>query len=251
MKKNKVILILLIAIGFANCAEEKHKFPIEKRFWDLNDYDKAILDLRFGYLNDEKKPTFDDPEQRIIVKKLTDEQNFKVVLDDTELGLKHKNKVATEFFSHWKDMSSIYQERDRKDMYVYGKEMLAVWQFGLGLQLRYFKLGNDEIIEGSDDPNSKEIRNLVNSNVNTLTTNYTYYLSLVNEEKSLTKKEQDIYANGISKYFTDLVELYPNAKYDSLKEKASLMLNKTESNSIKSALTKLIALIDSKKVKKE
>ena len=160
--------------------------------------------------------------------------------------MKHKSNIATAFFDQWKDMSGIYTTRDRKDMYIYGKEMLAVWHFGLSLQLRYFKLGNDEIIESSDNPFSRETQNLINSNVNTLIKNFSYYLGVVNEENSFFEKEKDFYAKGIDLYFSKLINLYPNAKYDYLKEKASLMLKKTETNSIKSSLTNLITLIDSK-----
>ena len=111
MMKIKYILFAFICLTLTYCATEEHKFPLDKRYWDTNDYDKVILELRYGYENDERKPTFDSPEQRIIVQKLTDEQNFKIVLNDKELGLKHKNDLATEFFNHWKDIESGYGDQ--------------------------------------------------------------------------------------------------------------------------------------------
>lgn len=69
-------------------------------------------------------------------------------------------------------MSDIYSVTDRRDQYPYEKEFLAVWHFGLGLQLKYFKLGNDYILESADDPNSPRITNKVESNVKTLIRNY-------------------------------------------------------------------------------
>lgn len=243
MIKIKHIVLAFICLTFANCKTEEHQFPIEKRYWDLNDYDKAILELRFGYESDEKKPTFENPEKRIIVQKLTDQQNFKIVLNDKELGLKHRNDVATKFFAHWQDMHQIYQETDRKDKYLYDIEMLAVWQYGLSLQLDYFKLGNDQIKENADDPNSKRVKNTINSNIKTLINNYIIYLNEINDEKAFTKKGKSKLAEGIDKYFNELIELYPESNYSGMKRKAELMLKKSESDKIKASLTKLIKLI--------
>ena len=145
MKIIKYSLLIILYLILSSCKTENHEFPIEKRYWDLSDYDDAILELRYGYKDDESLPTFDNPENRIIVEKLTDHQNYKVVLDDKELGLKHRNEVASTFFNKWKDMNKIYSDTDRKDNYIYEEEMLKVWHFGLELQLKYFKLGNDQI----------------------------------------------------------------------------------------------------------
>ncbi len=244
MKKIKYFLLAFVCLTLASCNTEKHEFPLDKRYWDLNDYDKVILELRFGYDNDEKKPTFDNPEKRMVVEKLTDEQNFKIILNDKELGLKHRNNVATEFFKHWKDMHDIYQATDRKDQYLYEKEMLAVWQYGLSLQLVYFKLGNDQIKESADDPNSSIVKNTINSNIETLISNYIIYLDEINNENAFTEEGKTKFAKGINTYFLKLIALYPEANYNGMKKKAELMLKKSQSNKIKSSLTKLIESIN-------
>ncbi len=247
MTKIKYFLLAFVCLTLTNCKTEEHEFPLDKRYWDANDYDKVILELRFGYENDEKKPTFDNPEQRIIVQKLTDEQNFKIVLDDKELGLKHRNNVAKELFNHWRDMHQIYQATDRKDKYLYDIEMLAVWQYGLSLQLDYFKLGNDNIKENADDPNSSSVKNSIDSNIATLISNYIIYLDEINDEKAFTEDGKKKLADGIDIYFSELIALYPKANYNGMRKKAELMFKKSESDNIKSSLTKLIELIDSKK----
>lgn len=145
MKIIKYAFLAIICLTITNCKTEEHEFPLDKRYWEVQDYDKVNLELRFGHNDDEKLPTFDNPEKRIIVEKLTDHQNYNVVLDDKELGLKHRNDVATKFFEQYKDMSQIYTARDRKDNYLYDIEMLAVEHFGLGLQLKYFKLDKIKI----------------------------------------------------------------------------------------------------------
>ena len=251
MEKIKYVLLAIICLTLTNCKTKEHKFPLDKRYWDTNDYYDVIFELKYGYENDEKKPTFDNLKQRIIVEKLTDHQNYKVVLDDQELGLKHRNDVATEFFKQYKKMNRIYTARDRKDNYIYDKEMLAVEHFGLGLQLKYFKLGNDQIKENADDPNSSRVKNNINSNIETLIKNYIIYLDKINNEKAFTTKGKSKLAEGIDKYFSQLIELYPGANYRGMKKKAKLMLKKSESDKINSSLTKLIELIDSKKKTEE
>ncbi|MCL5246231.1 hypothetical protein M4I21_10460 [Cellulophaga sp. 20_2_10] len=246
MKKIKSLVFVLLCILLVNCKTEKHQFPTDKRYWNLEDYKSAVLHLNFGYEPDEKLPSFNDPETRIIVEKLTDPQNFKIVLDDNELGIKHRNDIAEKFFLEWKGMTDIYTATDRKDKYLYEKEMIAVWQFGLGLQLRYFKLGNDQIKESADDPNSARVQNNINSNVNTLIENYLFYIDEINNEKAFSDQGIAKLVEGIDTYFPELINLYPDANFYPLKTKAELMLKKSESENIKKSLTNIIALINSK-----
>ncbi|MEO9512447.1 MAG: hypothetical protein ABJN84_17195 [Flavobacteriaceae bacterium] len=246
MIKIKSIFLSTLCFLILSCNEkEKHSFPIEKRFWDTEDYRAANLELNYGYDSDEKLPSFDDPETRMIVEKLVDHENYKIVLDDKELGIKHRNRVAEKFFRQWKDMTEIYQAMDRKDNYLYDKEELAVFEFGLGLQLRYFKLGNDQILENADDPDSENVN--INLNIQTLIENFNIYLDKINEEKAYSEDGKKMIAKGIDKYFTNLVELYPNANYKTMLKKIDLMNAKSKSQEIKSSLSKLKTLIESKK----
>lgn len=247
MKKIKLLSLVSLFL-FLNCETEKQKFPIDKRYWTPDDYVSIIRTLKYGYKSDDKLPTFNNPETRIVVEKLTDQQNFKIVLTDTELGLSYKNEVATSFFDRWRDMNGIYDAVDRKDKYIYEKEMLAVWHFGLKLQLYYFKLGNDKIIQESDDPESNATKRNVLSNANTLIKNYTIYLDEINHEKYYSESGLDSYAKGIDLYFEELVELYPNANYENMLRKIDLMAKKSNSEKVKSSLNNLKKNIESKKV---
>ena len=74
-----------------------------------------------------------------------------------------------------------------------------------------------------------------------------FYLDEINNEKSYSSIGLDLISQGIDKYFTDLVNLYPNSDYDNLKEKIILLANKTKSENIKNSLLKLQKLIESKK----
>ena len=243
---NRLLILLFTGLSILGCGSEENEFPIDKPYWDLNDYDNIIRKLKYGYKDDEKIPSFDDPDTRIVVEKLTDQKNFRVILEDRELGLKHKSEVSRRFFDDWKNMSDIYNLRDRQDKYVYDEEMLAVWHFGLGLQALYFKLNNDEILESADDPNSTKITNLVESNVSTMISNYLAYLDEINDEDAFTKEGKSKLAEGIDRYFISLVEKNPNANFSNLKKKSELLIKKSESENIKSSLKNLIDLIDSK-----
>ncbi|MBW8244810.1 hypothetical protein K1F50_18525 [Muricauda oceani] len=245
MPKIKFTLLTLLCVVLTSCkTKEKHEFPLEKRYWDENDYKEVVFELNYAYDEDEKLPTFDNPQTKPIVEKLTDQQNFIVVLDDQELGLKYKNQIAEKFFKQWQEMSDIYSVTDRKDQYPYEKEFLAVWHFGLALQLKYFKLGNDYILESADDPNSIRVTNKVESNVKTLIRNYLIYLDLIDHEDTFTEEGKGILAEGIDKYFAQLLKLYPDSDYSEMKQKSESMLKKSESDQIKSSLNSLIETID-------
>lgn len=245
MKNSVFIAFMTLSLCFISCKEEP-KFPLDKKYWDTNDYDNAIREIKYNTKQGEKYPTFDDPETKQLLEKLTDEENFKVILDDKELGIKHKSEVAQEFFNQWKSMNDIYTEIDRTDRYVYEKELVEIQNFGLELQIKYFKLGNDAIIEKSDDPNSQEVKNVVNSNVNSLVDNMMIYLDAINAEKSFSKVGLDLISSGIDKNFTELIQVYPDFDYSRLLEKIDLLLNKTKSENIKQSLLKIKQLIESK-----
>lgn len=248
MKNNKIIFLSLLILCLVGCKKES-EFPVDKKYWTVEDYDNVTRELKYAN-EDEKLPTFDDPDTKIIVEKFTDEENFRVVLDDNQLGLKHRSEIGQEFFNKWKDMITVYNAIDRTDKYIYEREYLEVYNFGLELQIKYFKLGNDQIIERADDPNSVGVINTVNSNTETLVNNMMLYLDEINNEKAFTNVGLDLISNGIDKSFTELVNTYPNYDYSDLIVKIDLMLKKTKSDNIKQSLTKLKDLIESKKIKK-
>lgn len=241
MKKTNLLFLAIFMMLGMSCETEQPKFPITKRYWTPSDYTFVIRELKYGYKKDERLPSFSDPNTRVIVEKLTDQQNYKVVLTDSELGLKYKSEVATEFFNQWRDMSSVYDAVDRKDKYIYEKEMLAVWHFGLQLQLYYFKLGNDEMIKDADSPDERQTKYNVTSNVNSLINNFTYYLDEVNRENQYSENGLQVYAKGIDNYLTQLVEIYPGDydEYPKMITKIDLLLKKVQSSVVRNSLENL------------
>lgn len=226
------------------CDKKNDKFPLDKRFWTVDDYTEVILELRYGYKDGEKLPTLDDSETQQIVQKFIDTENFKVVLNDKELGTKHKSEVAVAFFDKWKDMINIYSDLDKKDKYIYEIEYIETYKFGLELQLFYFRLGNEEILASSDDPNSDYIKNIIDSNINTMVNNFSFYLDDINKEDAFSENGKKIYSEVANKYFIKLIEENPKANYDSLKEKIILMESKSKSETIKTALKNILSKIE-------
>ena len=247
MKINSTFLVIVTCLILLSCDKKTDIFPIEKRYWNVDDYENVIREIKFGVDSEDKVPNLSNPETKVIVEKLTDEENFKVVLDDNQLGLKHKNDVGKGFFNVWRDMMSIYNVMDRQDKYIYEIEHINSFKFGLGLQLRYFKLGNDNMIENADDKNDSSTINNVNSNINALISNYEIYLDEINNENAYSENGRNAYAEGINKYFSELLKLYPNADYSSMKTKIELMIKKAKSPIIITALNKILSLIPSDK----
>lgn len=239
--------ILFFVLGSSivfGCKNESDSLN-DKKYWDANDYATVINQIKYNSKPDEKLPTFDNPETKALLEKLTDEENFRVVLDDNELGIKHRSEVAQQFFDEWKKMSDIYTEIDRTDKYLYEVEFIEIWNFGLELQLKYFKLGNEAIIEKSDDPNSANVKNTTNTNIDALVNNMIIYLDEINNEKSYSEVGLNLMADGITKNFVSLINTYPKHDFNDLGEKVNLMLNKTKSENIRKSLTTVKLLLES------
>lgn len=247
---NKILnttALILLAILFTNCNSKSHNFPpIEKRYWTVEDFENAVNEIMYNYKDDEELPTFNNVETAPILNKILDTENFKVILLDNELGLKYKSEVGEKFFETWRNINNRYSDLDRKDKYIYENEHIAVNNFGLELQLHYFKIGNEEIINRTEDPNSKKIKDILDSNINTLINNYILHLDEINNENSYSDIGKKQLAERIDKYFSMLVNEYPNSDFNNLKRKSELFLKKTNTAEIKNSLEKLINLIDSK-----
>ena len=242
MRNNLLLALCVLILG--GCSGKYSDIPLEKRYWTVEDYETVIHKIRFQ--NDEEElPTFDNPETRLILEKLTDEQNFIVVLDDETLGVKYRNEVGSIFFDEWRSMNKIYWGMDRQDKYLYPLELIKCYNFGLGLQLRYFELGNDDMRENSLNPDDKDIKKTITRNVRTLIGNYNNYLSIVKNEDAFSEAAILAYADGLDTYFTQLIALYPKANFNETKSKLELLKEKTQSDEVDSSADKIITLIDS------
>ena len=179
-----------------SCNNKNEKFPIEKRYWDIEDYENVVREIRYNSNAEESLPRFSDPETSVIIEKLTDEENFRVVLNDKELGLSHKSETAEKFFETWRSLNETYSSLDKKDMYIYETEFLEIWKFGLELQQEYFKLGNQKIDENSDG--SERVKEVLNDNTQTLINNSIIFLDNIINEKQFTSEGKKLIAEIIT-----------------------------------------------------
>lgn len=247
---NRIVIPALTFLFFTAACESgpdyNELYRLNKQYWDAADYENAVYKIN-GTAPDQKKPSYGVPEKAQIFQKLVDKQNLQVVAEDDALGLKHRAEFASRIFDVYRMMVDAYSNLDREDKYVYPQELVDILKFGLYLQVHYFELGNQEMLQSADDPNDVGIQSTVKQNIQTLVGNYTIYLDYVKREKSFPAETVKSYADGINEYFPALIDAYPNANYTQMRSKAEDMLNKAESPDLKTALTNLIAKIDANK----
>lgn len=254
--KNKITSLfafLLITILLISCNEKSsHNYPpLDKRYWTIEDFENASREIQYNYSGEDELPNFKNSETKPILDKLLDTNNFKVVLEDNELGIKYRNEIATRFFEAWRNISNTYSSLDKKDKYIYEDEHIAVINYGLELQLYYFKLGNEEIKKSSEDPNYSNVQNTIKSNVNILVNNFLNFLDEINNEDSYSNNGKVLFANTIDKNFTSLINENPNADFVKLKQKLELFIKKTNSPEIRNTLENLLKLVLSKQEQTE
>lgn len=248
MKKISFI-ILSIFFLFTSCNEKNEKYPIEKRYWDVEDYKNVVGEIRYNSNPEESLPRFNDSETSVIIEKLTDEENFRVVLNDKELGLSHKSETAQKFFEVWRSLNETYATLDKKDMYVYEIEYLEIWKFGLELQQEYFKLGNKNIDENSDG--SESVKEVLDENTQTLINNSMIFLDNIINEKQFTTEGKKLIGEIIANSFTKLIEENPTADFTNLKNKITLLNRKISDPAILESLNSLSTVLNKTKPKTE
>ena len=248
MKKITIIILSVLSI-FTSCNEKNEKYPIEKRYWDIEDYENVVGEIRYNSNPDESLPRFNDPETSVIIEKLTDEENFRVVLNDKELGLSHKSETAEKVFEVWRSLNETYAILDKKDMYVYEIEYLEIWKFGLELQQEYFKLGNQKIDENSDG--SESVKAVLNENTQTLISNSIIFLDNIVNEKQFTTDGKKLIVEIITNTFTKLIEENPEADFTNLRNKINLVSKKITDTTILESLNSLSTVLNKTKPKTE
>ncbi len=239
-------LLLLIFISIFSCNKKDSEYPLEKRYWTVNDYQNVIRHIKYG-LKPNQIPTFNNPENKIVVEKLVDQNNYAVILDDKELGINYKHEIAEEYFRVWQDLLTIYDDFDKQDKYQFEEEYLKAWHFGLNLQIKYFSLGNESIKKGSDESDSFYTNSTIKSNHKTLIENFNIYLDKLNNEDSFSTKGIILFNYGIKKHVRNIIESIPVADFGSMTYKIDSLLKKTKNESTKKELASILNLIKSKK----
>jgi hypothetical protein len=242
----KIALFLTVAVALmTGCGGSRtDKFPMEKPFWSPDDYYNAIMEIEFQTPQGEKYPTLTDPETAPIFNKLINRENISVVVDDTTLGIRHRAEFASKMFDEYRKMVNLYHVMDREDKFVYASELVEILRFGLYLEIPYFKLGNDEILQEADD--STQVKSNIKSNEKTIVSNFNLYLDFINKEQSFSSESLQLFATGIDEEFTKLMQTFPDANYAGMLTKATAMQKKATNPSVKSSLENLITKLKAK-----
>lgn len=248
MKKSSSLFFALILTSLftsSGCGSDPNEgYHIEKRYWDAADYHNALSIIQFRNQGPVKLPCYSIPAQTPIFRKLVDVNNFKVIMEDNELGLDFREKYSQEMFDNCRELSQLYQARDNQDKFIYSKELAEIMNFHKEFQISYFKLGNEKIKKEADDPNAPDVIKIVRLNEQTLVDNYTNNLDFIKYEKGFSDEALAIYVAGVDKYFKQLISDFPDSDYTAMLTKATLMQQKAEATIVKSMLTNLIVLLD-------
>jgi hypothetical protein len=234
---NKVQSLLMVLI-FATLFACESRFPVDKRFWDPNDYRKVWHELNYKTPKGEEYPRFSNPETAEVVKKMVDRQNYEIILEDSELGLNYRSEVSQEFFEHIKSIIALYHGMDIQDKFIYAEELAELRKFFLGFQIVYFRIGNENIASQSDDSST------IKRNEQMIIGNFINYLEDLRREKAYGPYAVNL-AEAISTHFTKLIETFPNGNYAGMLATAKTMQEKVQTPEIKKALSELITKLES------
>jgi hypothetical protein len=237
---------IVLAMLIISCNTVSNKFHMEKKYWDLEDYSSALSAIRYDIPADEKLPCLADEETSKIFEKLVDKQNILVVADDNSLGITHRAKFTSEMFNYFKSMHEAYDDIDKQDKFVYPMELVAIKDFGMFLQIYYFKLGNDEIIKNASNPEEPETITLLKSNSQTIVDNFQNQIDILVKEEAFSMDAMEKYSHAIDTNFAKLIATFPNANYSELSMSVDRILKKAKSSAIINSLSKLQGLLTEK-----
>ena len=240
----KSVCLVLSSIIVFSCGD--NRFPMDKRYWTPEEYQNAIFQIEYHTPEGEEFPRLSNPETAPIFRKLVDAENYKVVLEDSELGLNFKNEMSDGFFAQYRNLSNLYRVMDKQDKYVYPDELIEIDKFGLGLQILYFSLGNERIKKESDSPEAPATIQVLSSNQQTIIKNFNVYLDHIGDEGRFGSSVS-LLAEGITTHFYKLIETFPDGNYSTMASKARAMMEKTQVAELKTVLGELLARIESVK----
>jgi hypothetical protein len=247
MKITNLIILTFVGTVFWACGSGlPDSYHLDKRFWDIEDYNFALNQMQYDASNGEGLPRLSDPLTAPVFEKLVDFENVSVILADDRLGLDHRSKISQEYFDIAKRIIKTYHVMDVQDKYVYPIEFTKTVEFSLKTQLLYFKVGNDAILKYSIDSTSNETRSTVISNEQTIANNFVNYIEMLAKESAFDEPALKEYSEIIKECFQKLIKDFSNADYSYLKKISEKIVKKSQSEDIKEALGFIIKLIDEK-----
>lgn len=240
---NTVVSLFAIVLFFSCSSKLPGSYHMEKKYWEVSDYDEAIRYIKFNLSKDEGYPRLDDPFTAPVFNKLVDKQNVSVVLEDNALGLKHRSETGEEFFRIAGELLDLYRALDKQDKFTYPLELSKIFGFAANAQLLYFKTGNEAMVKDAVNTNDEELQRVLQSNEQRIVDNFNIYLELIAKEDAFTESAIKSNAEVINYYYPRLVTDFPNANYSTIKNNATALSDKVKSPELKKVLTNFTSLI--------
>lgn len=209
---------------------------MDKRYWDLEDYESAVREIRYRIEDPSALPRFSDPLTGPVITKLVDKQNVAVILEDETLGLDFRQEQAEGFFHATGDLTESYRVMDKQDKFIYPKELVELIDFNLYVQLLYFKLGNESIIKDAVNPESSEVARVVGRNAQIVVDNFEIYIKLLAKQGALDDAALRQYAQIINDRYSELIETFPSSSYAGITASAESVSKKVNNPALESAL---------------
>jgi hypothetical protein len=245
-----VSLFIIFTLIFYACNSSKkdttklpENYHMEKKYWGIEDYDAAFTELR-KIPEGQKLPNYSDAITAMVFSKIIDINNVSVVVEDTTLGISHRTKFATEMLDYYRTLCDYYGKLDREDKFIYPSEMVDIVIFGVYIQIYDFKLGNENILKESINPNNYETKDVLSTNAQTIVDNMRLSIDYCKKENALTPDACHRLAIGLDKYLPLLFKYFPSASYSELKSQVEMLLSTVKSNEIKQMLLKVKDSID-------
>lgn len=239
MNKVQISLVVFVCSIVIGC---ESRFPMDKRFWEPEDYKKVWFEISYKTPKGEEYPRFSNPETANVMRKIVDPQNYTSVLEDSELGLTYRNEVSRKYFEHIKDLVEVYYAIDRQDNYIYAEELAELRAFFLGYQIVSFRIGNENIATKSED------KSTIQANERTIVSNFNNFLDDLREEKQYGEYAVNL-AEAVNTHFPKLIETFPNANYSGMLSMAKSVQARVQTPEIKKALADLIVRLEAKQPK--
>lgn len=240
--KNLLKLICLLLL-LNSCKKENQDYPMEKPVWDMTDYENVKTEILFGTPEGEKFPGFSQNTEVFL--RLTDKTSISKILDDNSLGIQYRQEYSEKLFNLWRDLVEGYSTLDKQDKFIYPMELVKLRDWGYYIQIKYFKLGNEEILKKA--VSEDDVKSVLNENEQTVVNNFIHGISFLTQEHALNEEAAQEYAKILKDNYTLLIETFPNADYLHMESTIDDILKKVKTNSIKESLNEIKKAIEATK----
>jgi|SRR5690606_4067370 len=241
IKNTTKFLLIVLIISFTSCKDNSSNYPMEKPVWDLEDYKNVSGEILYNTPDDEKLPGYSNNQDVFL--RLTDKNNISAILDDENLGLEYRKNYSDELFSIWRSLVDGYSLKDKQDNFVYPQELVKIRDWGYFVQIKYFNLGNNAILQDAVNPD--QVKDVITDNEQIIVDNFIYGISFLTDEHALDEAAISAYSNVLMENYELLIKTFPNANYSSMLRTIEDMNKKLKSEKLKSALNHISELIKS------